>query len=227
MKTPFIWLGAGRAKKRSVARRGRLLDNVACAGLPVPNGGILLDELFRIFLHEGVVNQAGNSVTVPDPVWLLEVLYRDVGFPRLHAAADICTILPDGEDGPYLQSSGVDLENAGESAAALCRAWSYPAESPDFRRDVLVRKQIQAQVKGRALSPADGASDRICSPAGDSVETVTVPRLGRWQRPSAEIPSYVGRLQQLLRGVRRTLGEGDWDFDWVDDGEICWIVGFN
>jgi hypothetical protein len=227
VKTPFIWLGAGRAKKRGVARRGLLLDNVARAGLPVPDGGILLDELLRIFLQEGIVEQTGSSVTVPDPVWLLEVLYRDVGFPRLRAAADIGAILPDGEDSPGHQSSGVDLENAGESAAALCRAWSYPAETPDFRRDVLVMKQIQAQEKGRALSPADGTADRILSPVGDSVETVAVPRLKRWQRPSAEFPYYVGRLQQLLRGVRRTLGEGDWAFDWADDGEICWIVSFN
>jgi hypothetical protein len=227
MKTPFIWLGAGRAKKRGVERRGRLLDNVARAGLPVPDGGILLDEMFRIFLNEGVIEQAGSDLIVPDPVWLLQVLYRDVGFPRLRAAADICTILPDGDDRPIFQSSGVDLEDAEESAAALCRAWSYLDQTPEFRRDVLVMKQIQAQVKGRALSPADGVEDRLFSPLGDSVETVTVPRLKRWQRPSAEFPSYVGRLQQLLRGMRRTLGEGDWDFNWADDGEICWIVSFN
>jgi hypothetical protein len=32
------------------------------------------------------------------------------------------------------------------------------------------------------------------------------------------------RLQQLLRGVRRTFGQGNWQIDWLDDGRICWLI---
>ena len=38
------------------------------------------------------------------------------------------------------------------------------------------------------------------------------------------LPIYVQRLQYLLSGIRRTLGKGDWTIEWIDDGEICWLV---
>ena len=80
-KYPFIWLGSGRAKKRNVPRKGWLLDQAANSGLPVPQGGILLDEFFHICLKEGVVKIGDARMKVPDPVWLHEVLFRDVRFP--------------------------------------------------------------------------------------------------------------------------------------------------
>ncbi|MFN2143408.1 MAG: hypothetical protein ACK2U5_23205 [Candidatus Promineifilaceae bacterium] len=227
MKTPFIWLGAGRAKKVGVARRGRLLDDLARAGLPVPDGAILLDELFRIFLHEGVVEQDGRHVIVPDPVWLLEVLYRDVRFPRLGSPVDIAPILSDDEDGRAVHSAGVDLEGAYETAEALRGAWSYPADSIDSRRDVLVMRQLHAEHKGSVFSLEDAGEDRISTLCGTSEVVVTMPRLRRWQRPSAELSPYLCRIQKLMRGVRRSLGPGDWGIDWIDDGEVCWIVGLD
>lgn len=227
MKTPFIWLGAGRAKKNGVARRGRLLDDVARAGLPVPDGAILLDDLFRIFLQEGVVEQDCRYVSVPDPVWLLEVLYRDVRFPRLGSPVNIAPIQSDDVDGRAGHAAGVDLEDAYETAEALRGAWSYPAASSDFRRDVLVMKQPHAEHVGRVLSLEDAGEERISTLDKEGAEMVTVPRLGRWQRPSGELSPYLHRLQKLMRGVQRTLGPGDWEIDWIDDGEVCWIVGFN
>ncbi|MCZ7668469.1 MAG: hypothetical protein M5U34_15385 [Chloroflexi bacterium] len=38
------------------------------------------------------------------------------------------------------------------------------------------------------------------------------------------MPPYAQRLQKLLRGIRRTFGQGSWQVDWLDDGEICWVV---
>ena len=229
-KSPFIWLGAGRAKKRGVARCGRQLDEVARAGLPVPEGAILLDELFRIFLQEGVVEQIGDRVAVPDPIWLLEVLYRDVRFPRLGTTADIRAIPPDDFDGRLPLDAitrGVNLEDADQVAGALRKAWSSLAREDDLRCDVLLMKQLMAEMTGRALLSRDGDAEEITVVSGGGEEMFYLPHVGRWQRPSPELPPYARRLQMLLRGVRRTLGKGDWGFDWVDDGEVCWIQLFN
>ena len=95
-KSPFIWLGSGRAKRRDVARRGVVIDQVAKARLPVPEGAILMDELLRIYLEEGVAEQRGQRIHIPDPLWQLEVLYRDVRFPRLNTTAVLRALPADG-----------------------------------------------------------------------------------------------------------------------------------
>ena len=233
-KSPFIWLGAGRAKKRGVARRGRHLDDAARARLPVPDGAILLDELFRIFLQEGVVERTGDKVIVPDPIWLLEVLYRDVRFPRLGITADIHVIPADDYAGylpPEAAVHDIDLEDADQVATALAKVWSFPAANDGVRRDVSLVTSVQVETAGRALSSADSEDVIITytsAVGGEEMETFSLPRLGSWQRPSPEFAPAVRRLQMLLRGVRRTLrSEESFDFYWVEDGEVCWIQLFN
>ncbi len=227
VKSPFIWLGAGRAQKRGVARRGALLDKVARAGLPVPEGAILLDELFRIYLRAGVVERAGDKLLVPDPVWLLEVLYRDVRFPRLQTTADLSLIPGDDFSGPLpplAAVSDVDLEDAGEFAAALSQLYSVPPAQDDIRRDILLVRQVAAQVSGWACVSEGQDGDRVETFTDGEPLSFSMARLGSFQRPSSDLPAHVRRLQMLLRGVRRTLGKGEWAFNWVDDGEICWIA---
>ncbi len=234
VKAPFIWLGAGRAAKRGVARFGQQLDKVARARLPVPKGAILLDELFRIFLHEGVVSQLGNQVNVADPLWLLEVLYRDVRFPRLQTTADLSAISTDDIDGPLPPEAtvqDVDLEDADQVSSALGKVWSYLGAGDGHRRDVLLLTHVEAVTSGRAVSHGSGANvivNDTFAAHDDEAEYFSLPHLGAWQRPSPEYPPYARRLQMLLRGVRRTLGkEQAWDLRWVDDGDVCWIVSFN
>lgn len=229
--TPFIWLGAGRAKKRDVARRGRQLDEVARAGLPVPEGAILLDELFRIFLHEGIVELVREKVFIPDPIWLLEVLYRDVRFPQLQATADLSLIPADAFKGLLPSEAvahGVDLQDADQLAAALSKVWSFSADEEEFRRDVAIVTCVQGAIAGRVRSLPERAEDivEILTPAGEGA--IKLPRLSRWNRPSPELAPYARRLQMLLRGLRRTLSdEKTLDFSWLDDGQVCWITRFN
>lgn len=230
-KTPFIWLGSGRAKRRDVARRGRLLDEVASAGLPVPEGAILLDELFRIFMQEGIVEYAGEKVSVPDPIWLMEVLYRDVRFPHLKTTADITVIPANGFDGqlpPEATAHQVNLEDANDLAVALSKVWSYPAPTNEFRRDLSIVTRIEGETAGRALSFPGENEDVVRVFSGHTAEEIYLPRLGRWKRPSQQAAPYARRLQMLLRGVRRTLSnEETIDFEWKDDGQVCWITLFN
>jgi cation transport regulator ChaB len=225
-KTPFIWLGAGRAGKRGVGRYGLLMDKVARAQLPVPEGAILLDDLFRIYLNEGIVELAGDRVVVPDPVWLFEVLYRDVRFPHLHAPVDVRALPGDeafaGADMP-VTLSGVDSEDAQQLAGALSQAWTIYGDQGERRRDVLVTKTVAVNARGQAISREDELEDETVVAERDTA-VLHLPRLRSMQRPSAELPPHLGRLQMLLRGLRRSLGKGDWTVEWADDGEICWLL---
>ena len=224
-KTPFVWLGAGRAGKRGVGHRGVLLDKLARAGLPVPEGAILLDDLFRIYLSEGIIELADDRVVVPDPIWFSEVLYRDVRFPRLRDLLDIRPLSGNEQEAKWAMQDAtpaVDSENPSQLALALGRAWTIPGDLGERRRDVLVTKSVAAALYGRAISRADEVIDEV-EVKGSPTAVLPLPRLRALQRPSGELPLHLGRLQMLLRGLRRSLGQGDWTVVWADDGAICWL----
>lgn len=219
VKSPFVWLGAGRARKRGVAGPAALLDEIARAGLPVPAGAVLLDELYQIFLNEGVIVRDGAQVVVPDAQWLLEVLYRDVRLPRLPqpvvmrnagaGAPDLCVAVPDmGQPSPV--------------AEALARIWTAQVHGAE-RQDVLLLEQVRRLVGGTAVIGSD--ADAIEYTAGDGAgQRLELPHLRAFQGADQSLPPHAQRLQKLLRGLRRTLGEGPWQIAWSDDGQICWVT---
>lgn len=53
-------------------------------------------------------------------------------------------------------------------------------------------------------------------------EALTLPKL--WSMESTTIETWQGRLQLLLRAVRRHFGRGDWDIEWADDGTRCYLL---
>ncbi|MFO7683321.1 MAG: hypothetical protein R6X34_25075 [Chloroflexota bacterium] len=226
-KTPFVWLGANRARKWPVGAKARLLDKAASAGLPVPMGAILMDELFQLFLEEGVVEMQGMAVTCPDPDWLFESLYDGVRFPRFDKPAALRAAFSTlDEDQKGVKSAArlhVDLNDPNELAGALCRVWSV---SPDpevaFRRDMLVLEMVKGESEGTAVTSTVIPTDPIAI-QNDSLE---IPQLtGFFPRIDDKLPPHLQRLQKLLRGVRRTFGPGSWQVNWLDDGEICWVMG--
>lgn len=225
-KTPFVWLGANRARKWPVGEKVLLLDKAASAGLPVPNGAILLDELFHLFRDEGVVAVQGTAVTDYDADWLYESLYDGIRFPRfdqpviLRAAFSALA----HEQMPIASAAKthIDMNDPDELARALCSIWSVsPNSEIAFRRDVLVMEMVEGELRGTAVTTTDTNTDQITT-QDDSLE---IPQLtGFFPRIDSSLPPHAQRLQKLLRGIRRTFGEGSWQVDWLDDGEICWVV---
>ena len=230
-QSPFIWLGSGRTRKRKVARKGRLLDQAARSGLPVPSGGILLDDFFRICLLEGLADLVGGAVVIPDPIWLHEVLYRDVRFPRLDklAAVRSAAAIPAGESRPIgIARLDVDFRDPVQVAEALRDVWSamnhLNSEQP---LDVMVMEMVSIQTSGEAISAMDSTKDQINVKVGANSElsgSFALEKIGAFQRASANMPPFARRLQKLLRGVRRSFGKGDWRIDWADDGEVCRLL---
>lgn len=220
-KTPFVWLGAGRARKRGVAEATAVLDDIARAGLPVPAGAVLLDELYRILLNEGVIELAGKLVVVPDPVWLTEIIYRDVHLPRLSQPVVARRAEADQIAGGAVPAD--DFSDPAQVAAALRRVWSeQEADNADGRHDVLLIEQVAAAHAGTADIGGDEPFDRVLLKG--SGEVWELPRLRTFQGADAALPAYGQRLQKLLRGLRRTLDDGRWRVAWADDGQICWVT---
>lgn len=225
-KTPFIWLGANRARKWPVGEKVRFLDKAASAGLPVPNGAVLLDELFQMLVEAGVVTMRKTAVSHIDPDWLYESLYDGIRFPHLDWPAVIRAAFSTPEKQSIFVSPAaqrpVDLNDPEALAQALAAVWSAPPElRAPFRRDVMVMALVEGKEEGTAVTTAAASVDRITT----QKEVRDIPQLsGFFARTDGSLPPAWQRLQKLLRGVRRTFGEGVWQIDWLDDGEICWIL---
>jgi hypothetical protein len=220
-RTPFVWLGAGRARKRGVAEVTAVLDDIARAGLPVPAGAVLLDELYRILLNEGVVELTGTFIVVPDPIWLTEVIYRDVRLPRL--AKPVFVGRADAEQIPAGAAPASDFSDPEQVAAALRRVWSeQEIDDAGARHDVLLIEQIAAKHAGTADIAEDKLVDHVLVDGTDTA--LELAQLRSFQGADAALPSYAQRLQKLLRGLRRTLDDGRWRIAWADDGAICWVT---
>jgi hypothetical protein len=230
-KSPFVWLGANRARKTKVGQKALLLDKAASAGLPVPSGAILLDELFQLFLEEGVVAVQETAVSIPDPLWLFESLYDGIRFPRFDRPAifrpAFSALTQEQQPIASAAKSCVDMNDPDKLARALCSVWSVsPKPEIVFRRDVLVMEMVAGEgvspevVNGTAVTSTESTTDQITT----SNNSLEIPQLtGFFPRTDSTLPPHAQRLQKLLRGIRRTFGEGSWQIDWLDDGEICWI----
>ena len=222
----FIWLGSGRARRRAVGPPARQLDQAAQAGLPVPAGAVLLDEFFRLALDTGLAQANGRTVAIPDPELWHNTLFHSVRLPRfrrpvaVYAVAVATTGDETAAGAPPVACRDVDFANPPAAARALEAVWSAAPPGDTARRDALIIEMVPAQVTGAATTT--DADDDWVAPAGAA--PFALPQLRGRRGPDADRPPYVRRLQQLLRGVRRTFGSGAWRIEWADDGHICWLV---
>jgi hypothetical protein len=233
----FAWLGSGRTRRNKVGLKGRLLDEAARARLPVPDGAVLLDAFYHLACREGLVLIQNGRLEIPDPPYLSNTLYHGARLPRFNRpvvirpafskvdAPEIIAAFPDFEQ----QLSNVQIMDAKEPTAlalALGRVWSAAIPLDEtWRRDTLIMQMIKADIEGTAVTGDDNETDAVYhAPLTATGDALYLPQISGWQRPDDALSPYARRLQQLLRGVRRTFGRGSWRVDWADDGEICWLI---
>lgn len=230
----FAWLGSGRTRRNGVGQIGRLLDEAARARLPVPNGAVILDTFYRFVEQEGMVVIENGRPALADPQRLSDTLYQGVRLPRFDRPVIVRPIyshatikeamLPTPEES-FIAIPLTDANNPQQLAVALGRSWSAanPLDST-WRRDTLIMEMIEVDRHGTAVSSHNSETDTIFYPSPTAQQALDIPKLGGWQRPDERFAPYLRRLQQLLRGVRRTFGQGEWVIEWADDGEICWLM---
>lgn len=236
----FAWLGSGRTHRRNVGAAGRDLDQAARAGLPVPSGAVLLDEFYRFALDNELIAEIGQRVSVMDSLVLHATLFESVHLPQFDMPVIVRAVAGDESDanaGDISDSDAVDSRDPPQMCRALSTAWSEAGRGePTARRDVLLLQTVTAVCKGTAESRANAEMDliEVWTPTGGSGEFASRPsaaydlaRLNRLRLPDENRPPYERRLQMLMRGVRRSLGLGDWVVTWADDGHICWLLNLS
>lgn len=213
-KLMFAWLGSGRTRRRHVAPAAQSLDLAARAGLPVPPGAVLLDEFYRLALDNQLLVLAGERVITTEPEALWATIFESAHLPRFDRPVEVRPATATGAKPAPI----VDAADPQALGRALAAAWSITGDPPD-RRDVVLLETVASTAAGTAITCAAEPVDRILP------GSQPLPRLGTWRLPDEARPAHEQRLQMLLRGVRRSLGRGDWSIQWADDGHVCWLRG--
>lgn len=217
----FVWLGAKRAQKRGVGEQGSLLDRAARASLPVPRGGILLDDFYKLALEDSLLVITDGRLTCPNPDRLHQLLYQVVRFPQLEKPVAVRPLFSPAE-GRFPSPLHIHFTDSLQLADALSAVYASALDQPaTVRRDVLVMEMVESVVTGTAVSHTNHPTDTITY----NKQNLTLPQLGIFQFADSDLPPFAQRLQKLLRGLRRTLGKGHWKINWADDGQVCWILG--
>jgi len=230
MKTPFIWLGSKRAKKRGVGPLGFRLDEAAKAGLPVANGAILQHEFYQLLLDEGLIQWQNGRFHADNPLEIHDALYTAVRFPQLTTPVTVRPAFESLQKPPTVLQN-IQFTDASQLTNALCIMWNDGGPpTSDMRRDVLVQETVSSQFHGIAISKPTESFDQVdyAHVNADTTQTtlnfdqrLQIPRLRRWQAPEKSLPAFAQRLQNLLRGMRRTFGDESWQIEWIDNGRIC------
>jgi pyruvate,water dikinase len=249
-KKERLWLplGYGNAAKYGIGAKAALLDVARRYGLPVPPGIVLVDEAWRRALGSGLVRRSDSGmVSAPDPSRLI----FSIGFPNFEwelpgpfavrsafSAEDGAT---ESMAGYFTSRLHVDARDPAQLAEALCAVWEsaerYAETGGELRRDVLLLRMVNATHSGVAFTEhahaddlvnfTEGLADKLVSGALEG-ESLSLPKLRRGEKPDSHLPHWAGRLQVLLRDVRRIFshkGSGrDWDIEWADDGTTCWLI---
>jgi rifampicin phosphotransferase len=212
-----ITIGSGASAGRGIGPKAALLDRCAAAGLLVPAG-----------------------VVVPhEDLWPLRRTAHELAGLGLAPTVAVRSAFA-AEDGVTRSLAGAfttHLDVPGDRPEALLDALTDVVASGDVldgdavdRRDVLVLAMVPAVRAGVAFTQRDFEDDLIDHVDGLAADLVagrvggTRERLAKRRRFESTLPGWRGRVQDLLRAVRRELGERDWDVEWADDGTRCWLV---
>lgn len=227
----LVPLGKLRAVRARVGPKAANLDRAAAAGLPVPAGVVVLDEFLSVSLRRGRLAQTADGFTIQDKAAFVRSLNLPLAAPRL--AVRSAFTVEDGATESFAGRFDSVLNVTPEALPdALCRVWNSSLRCASaLRRDALVMAMVEARWAGVAATETAheddlvnytaGPADRLVGGAvsGDALE---LPKLQAFESPTEK--DFAGRLQALLRDVRRVFGRGDWDVEFADDGRTCWLL---
>jgi pyruvate,water dikinase len=239
MTKPLVmFLGEKMSQNITIGNKARLLDLAKAKGLPVPKGVIVTDECYQAALRDKAIEIKSGKVRCTNPYHLLAV----ARVPMFRKSVAVRSAFS-GEDregeslaGFFESKLFVPRENPERFVEALCEVWSSAfRREGEFLRDVLVMEMIDAQVAGVAFTETDYEDDLVNFTDGTAEKLVSgniegesrlIPKLYGYETKIENEPllDWEERLQLLLREVRRTFGEKNWDIEWADDGKACWLI---
>ena len=205
-------LGSGAVVASGAGAKAANLDKAAADGLPVPAGFVVPDKAELHGLEAALV-PLGSSVAVRS---------------AFSAEDGVASAMA----GRFETELGV-AANAADVAAAVGRVRASGSVEPSARRDVLVMSMVAAERAGVLFTEQQFEDDLVNVVSGLAESLVSGEEAGeefqlsklRWrEQPDHRWPIWQQRLALLMREVSKTFGEGDWDIEWADDGEVCWLV---
>lgn len=216
-----LTLGSGRVIEAGVGAKAANLDRAAVAGIAVPIGFVAAHRQPTVLGREelailGVEPLAVRSAfSAEDSVGSALAGYFD-------------TVLGVEPEPKAILSA---VEQVRGSAARL--AATSVVDIEHMRLDVLVMRQVdaahsgvvftQSQFEDDLVNVTEGLADQLVSGEVGG-ESLLLPKLRRFERAPRALTPWQRRLADLLRAVRAEFGEGDWDIEWADDGETCWLI---
>lgn len=250
MNSAFVInLGSGAAGRHGVGNKGKLLDQAARAGLPVPRGVIVLDTLADLAVLHGAAEQVDGHLQVVEPANLASLLQ----LPKFSGTVAVRSAFK-SEDNAISSLAGyfrtilnVDLSDYNALARAIEAVWAsarmpdpadtgaFVPDQPRIRRDIMIMEMVNAERSGVAFTEREYEDDFVNYTSGtaekllagiDEGQSLCLPKLRGWEKAALprDLPPWAARLQSLLRDIRRWLGSRDWDIEWADDGKVCWLV---
>jgi Phosphohistidine swiveling domain len=225
-----VWLGRSPWPKR-VGPKAYYLHRAKAAGLPVPPGVLVLEEALTHSLHMGWIRTTREGFVIADQGALQKAL--DLPPVASRVAVRSAFSHEDGESqslaGYFASFLNVPFP---EVWPAVCRVWnsSHRMEA-SFRRDVLIMAMVDARHAGVAVTETEHEDDlvNVTEGLGDRLvnglvagETLYLPKLRAFEKPTET--GFAGRLQRLLQQVRQVFGARNWDVEFADDGQQCWLL---
>ncbi len=225
-------LGDDSLQALGVGPKAALLDRASAAGLPVPNGFVVLDGTD---LDPARLDSATAGAAHPGAGWRAD----RSPWGRLVVRSAFST-----EDGATTSMAGRFHTVLGVVAApaAVAEAIAEVRSSAEVltdderhraRLDVLVMEQVRATTGGVAFTEQQFEDDLVNATSGladglmsgtEAGERHLLAKLRRWERPDRSLEGWASRLSSLLADCRRVFGDADWDIEWADDGQTCWLV---
>ena len=221
--------------ERGAGGKATRLAAAARAGLPVPAGIVLPSEL--------VVTRTPHALAAATRSALRSADSRPrrrgggpapVATPRVAVRSAFAGEDAEGASlaGAFTSHLDVALDDPTALAAAIgdVLASAETTTPPARRRDLLVLAMVPAARAGVAFTQASFQDDLVDHTAGLGDHLLAGAVAGTRERLPVRVrgerclPGWRGRVQRLLRDVRRVFGPGDLDVEWADDGARCWLL---
>ncbi len=198
-----------------------MLHRAARAGVAIPDAVVIPDAEFEAWSAAGYPLPA----ELRGGLLVVRSAFATEDTPRLTNAGTFASVLRVPAD---------DRSAIAAAAAAVRASGSHAATT----RDLLVMRQVAAQQAGVAFTEREHEDDLVNVVNGTAEEllagrvsgqTLDIPRVRRGEPTDVLLPPWAQRLQRVLMLVRdlghvNRWGNGDWDVEWADDGDTCWVV---
>ncbi len=221
MTAPWAVIGGGDSRALDCAPKAAMLHRAARAGVAIPDAVVIPDAEFDAWVA------AGHALPSTLRGGLLVVR-------SAFATEDAPSHTNTGAFTSVLRVPADDRQAIAAAAAAVRASGAHAATT----RDVLVMRQVAAQHAGVAFTEREHEDDLVNVVNGTAEEllagkvsgqTLDIPRCRRGEPTDVLLPPWAQRLQRVLLLVRdlghvNRWGNGDWDVEWADDGEVCWVV---